>query len=298
MDRIYRYNPDVSYKPNGGRYLQLITAKDLYIQNITVAEHAGHSDSFQVKFPNIFTHCLNDAVRVEDQKFKDWDHYKFTLWQSQLNFVVFCASSACGVNVEHLNAKKSIIRSIYHFHVYYHIRRILKILKIPLPYDNSFNQYNNLHNHDKFIGICSEYGVSNDLTKWRNQKYFSTWQSRAWETGKSGMSYMNENSFSRWIIEKSDGLTTLGLQKLSESVRDYTYLILTSQTSTRGPIIGHEARNLDAQRTFLNTFENIVNRRVNIPEDIRRFQKALQYARSKVDYVIGEFIYMLPSDMI
>ena len=111
------------------------------------------------------------------------------------------------------------------------------------------------------------------------------------------MSYINENSFSRWIIEKSDGLTTLGLQKLSETVRDYTYLILTSQTSTRGPIVGHEARNLDAQRTFLNTSENIVNRRVNIQEDIRRFQKTLQYARRKVDYVIGEFIYMLPSNM-
>ena len=124
--------------------------------------------------------------------------------------------------------------------------------------------------------------------------YFSTWQSRAWETNKPGMSYINEKSFSRLIIEKSDGLTTLGLQKLSESVRDYAYLILTSQTSTRGPI---EARNLDAQRTFLNTFKNIVNRRVNIPEDIRRFQKTLQYARSKVDYVISEFIYMLPSNM-
>ena len=88
------------------------------------------------------------------------------------------------------------------------------------------------------------------------------------------------------LLTKSEGLTTLGLQKLSESVRDYAYLILTSQTSTRGPIVGHEERNLDAQCTFLNTFENIVNRRVNIPEDIRRFQKTLQYARSKVDYVI------------
>ena len=190
-----------------------------------------------------------------------------------------------------------MIRSIYRFHVYYHIRRILKILEIPLPYENSFNQYNNSYNHEKFIEICSEYGVSNYLTKWRNQKYFSTWQSRAWETNKPGMSYINENSFSRWIIEKSDGLTTLGIQKLSESVRDYAYLILTSQTSTRGPIVGHEARNLDAQRMFLNTFENIVNRRVNIPEDIQRFQKTSQYARSKVDYAIGEFVYMLPSDM-
>ena len=298
MDRIYKYNSDASYKPNGGTYLQLITAKDLYIQNVTVAEHdGGHSDSFQVKFPNVFTNYPLGAVRVEDQKFKDWDHYKFTIWQSQLNFAVFCASSACGVSVEHLNAKEPMIRSIYRFHVYYHIRRILKILEIPLPYENSFNQYNNSYNHEKFIGICSEYGVSNNLTKWRNQKYFSTWQSRTWETGKPGMSYINENSFSRWIIEKSDGLTTLGLQKISESVRDYAYLILTSQTSTRGPIVGHEARNLDAQRTFLNTFENIVNRRVNIPEDIRRFQKTLQYAMSKVDYAIGEFIYMLPSDM-
>ena len=297
MDRIYKYNSDASYKPNGGIYLQLITAKDLYIQNITVAEHDGNSDSFQVKFPNVFTNYPLGAVRVEDQRFKDWDHYKFTIWQSQLNFVVFCASSACGVSVEHLNAKEPMTRSIYRFHVYYHIRRILKILEIPLPYENSFNQYNNPYNHEKFIGIFSQYGVSNDLTKWRNQKYFSTWQSRAWETNKPGMSYINENSFSRWIIEKSDGLTTLGLQKLSETVRDYTYLILTSQTSTRGPIVGHEARNLDAQRTFLNTFEDIVNRRVNIPEDIRRFQKTLQYARSKVDYVIGEFIYMLPSNM-
>ena len=298
MDRIYKYNSDASYKPNGGTYLQLITAKDLYIQNVTVAEHDGcHSDSFQVKFPNIFTNYPLGPMRVEDQKFKYWDHYKFTIWQSQLNFAVFCASSACGVSVEHLNAKEPMIRSIYRFHVYYHIRRILKILEIPLPYENSFNQFNNPYNHEKYIHVCSEYGVSNDLTKWRNQKYFSTWQSRAWETGKPGMSYINENSFSRWIIEKSEGLATLGIQKLSESVRDYAYLILTSQTSTRGPIVGHEARNLDAQRTFLNTFENIVNRRVNIPEDIQRFQKTLQYARSKVDYAIGEFIYMLPSDM-
>ena len=270
-----------------------MSAKDLYIQNITVSEH----DSFQVKFSKVFTNYPLGAVRDEDQTFKDWDNYKFTLWQTQLNFGVFCASSACGVSVEYMNAKKPMIRSIYCFHVYYHIRRMLKIIEIPLLYKNSFNQYNNPYNHEKFIKICGEYGVSNDLTNWRNQKYFSTWQSRAWETGKRDMSYINENSFSRWVIEKSDGLTTLGLQKLPETVRDYAYLILTGQTSTRGPIVGHEARNLDAQRVFLNTFENIINRRVDIPEDIQRFQKTLQYAKSKVDYVIGEFIYMLPSDM-
>ena len=248
MDRIYKYNPEASYKPNGGRYLQLITATSkIYLCRNMMVIVIVSKLSFQVKFPNVYTNYLLGAVRVEDQRFKDWDHYKFTIWQSQLNFAVFCASSACGVSVEHLNTKEPMIRSMYQFHVYCHMRRILKILEIPLPYENSFNQYNNPYNHEKFIGICSEYGVSNDSTKWRNQKYFSMWQSRTWEMGKPGMSYINENSFSRWIIEKSDGLTMLGLQKLSESVRDYAYLMLTSQTSTRGPIVGHEARNLDAQ---------------------------------------------------
>ena len=80
-------------------------------------------------------------------------------------------------------------------------------------------------------------------------------------------------------------------------MRDYAYLILMSQTSTRGPIVGHIAQNLDAQQVFINTFEKIINRRVDTPEDIQRFQKTLQYARSKVDYVIGESVCMLPSDM-
>ena len=66
MYRIYKYNPDTSYKPNGGRYLQLITTKDLYIQNLTVAEHDSHSDSFHIKFPNVFTNYPLGAVRVED----------------------------------------------------------------------------------------------------------------------------------------------------------------------------------------------------------------------------------------
>ena len=79
MNRIYRYNHNISYKLNGGRYLQLMSAKDLYIQNITVVEHDGHSDSFQVKFPNVFTNYPLGSVRVENQRFKDWDHYKFTL---------------------------------------------------------------------------------------------------------------------------------------------------------------------------------------------------------------------------
>ena len=51
-----------------------------------------------------------------------------------------------------------------------------------------------------------------------------------------------------------------------------------SQASTRDQIICHTEQNFDAQQVFLNTFENVLNRRVDIPEDIQRFQKTLQYA--------------------
>ena len=55
---------------------------------------------------------------------------------------------------------------------------------------------------------------------------------------------------------------------------------------------------LTAQSAFLNNFENVaVNRRVNIQEDIKCYQDTLSYASSKVDYSMGENIYMLPSDM-
>ena len=66
-----------------------MSAKDLYIQNIIVSEHDNHSDSFQVKFPDVFTNYPLGAVRVKDQRFIDWDHYKLTLWQTQLNFTDF-----------------------------------------------------------------------------------------------------------------------------------------------------------------------------------------------------------------
>ena len=54
---------------------------------------------------------------------------------------------------------------------------------------------------------------------------------------------------------------------------------------------------LTALQAFLNNFENIVNRRVDIREDIKCYQDTLSYASSKVDYNMTENIYMLPSDM-
>ena len=84
----------------------------------------------------------------------------------------------------------------------------------------------------------------------------------------------------RWILEKSVGFTDVGLLRILESVRAYAYLILSSQASTRSSIVGNLSSALTAQYAFLNNFENIVNRRVDIREDIKHYQDTLSYTSS------------------
>ena len=109
--------------------------------------------------------------------------------------------------------------------------------------------------------------------------------------------YIGPDSMTRWILEASDGFTDVGLYKISESVRAYAYLILSSQASARSSIIENMASALTTQSAFLNNFEDIANRRLDIREDIKRYQDTLSYASSKVDYSVGRGIYMLPSNM-
>ena len=87
------------------------------------------------------------------------------------------------------------------------------------------------------------------------------------------------------------------LFRISESIRAYAYLILNSQASVRSCIIGNMASALTAQKAFLNNFENVENRRVDIWEDIKHYQNTLSYISSKVDYSVGEGVYTLPSHM-
>ena len=89
--------------------------------------------------------------------------------------------------------------------------------------------------------------------------------------------YIGPDSMTRWIIEKSVGFTDVGLLRISESVRAYAYLILSSQASARSSIVGNTASSLTAQSAFLNNFENVVNRRVDISEDVKRYQDSVMH---------------------
>ena len=116
---MFRYNPSANYQPNGGRYLQILSGKDLYKQTIVVSAR----DTFLARFLNIFVDYLLGSMRVGDKLWTNWNKAPRRLWQTQLNYAVWCASSACVVSSAHLNyTKHPMIKAVYQFHVYYHVR--------------------------------------------------------------------------------------------------------------------------------------------------------------------------------
>ena len=137
---MFRYNPKANYQPNGGRYLQILSGKDLYKQTIVVSAH----DTFPERLLNIFVDYSLGQMHVGDKLWTNWNEAPLKLWQTQLNYAVFCASFACGVSSVQLNyTKHPMIRSVYRFHVYYHVRRVLKRLQTPLPHETGFNTADN-----------------------------------------------------------------------------------------------------------------------------------------------------------
>ena len=91
--------------------------KDLYKQTIVVSKDG----TFPTRFPNIFVDYPLGQMRVLDKLWTNWNETPLKLWQTQLNFAVGCASSACGVSSAHLNyCKYPVIRAVYRFHIYYH----------------------------------------------------------------------------------------------------------------------------------------------------------------------------------
>ena len=145
---MFNYNSKTNYQQNGGRYLQVLSGKDLYKQTIVVSDR----DAFPVRFPNIFVDYPLGQISVGDKLWTNWNKAAMRLWQTQLNFAVWCASSACGVSYAHLNYNKHpMIRAVYRFHVYYHVRRVLKRLQTPLPHGPGFDAADNPYTESDFL---------------------------------------------------------------------------------------------------------------------------------------------------
>ena len=86
---------------------------------------------------------------------------------------------------------------------------------MPLPHETGFNVADNPYTESEIFKICEDYGVPNNPMKYRNEKFYRTYQrSVHWP-----YDYLGPDSMTRWIIEKSVGFTDIGLLRISESVR-------------------------------------------------------------------------------
>ena len=107
-----------------------------------------------------------------------------------------------------------MIRAIYRFHVYYHVRQVLKRLQVPLPHETGFNTANNPYMSSEFLKVCEDYRVPNSPMKYQDEKFYWTYQCGIhWLDDYIGPDW--------WITEKSVGFTNVGLLKIPESIRAY-----------------------------------------------------------------------------
>ena len=63
-------------------------------------------------------------------KYKPELNEYFHMYQCQLNFALFCVTSALGISWQHLNHPNLLVRTVCRLHVYFHVPLILHELGI------------------------------------------------------------------------------------------------------------------------------------------------------------------------
>ena len=103
-------------------------------------------------------------------------------------------------------------------------------------------------------------------------------------------------AWTTFVLNKSEGFTQTGVERLNDSIRTYVWAILGAQAQTRSNIL-KTGTGFDAQKQFLVDIEDAIASPVDIPSGISRYQKTLHYASTSLDFVFGIGLYLSPSDM-
>ena len=136
--------------------------------------YATPTDYFSVPVRDIFTNTV--IKHTSSKESHEWlNAPNMRYWPQQLNFVVWCATTGCGVSqrlllendTDHELKLPPQIRSLLWFHVYFTIRRILFQMggiqsSIALPGDPPFNEKDNRYDIPSYKRICKEFNISTD----------------------------------------------------------------------------------------------------------------------------------------
>jgi len=281
---------------------QLLIGPDIFVSK---------SAAFGTKYLDIYDKYVLPATEGNIDVASRWNNSPVDFWQTQLNFATWCATTGCGVSVrDHINGRydfapesAQLSKSIFRFHVYYQTRRILHQLKVALPTDDTWNSFTNTYDHTAYQTICNEFGVDPQKSDWK------TTRGTRWLANGPGsymdrfgfhpQSYLKQsaeavNGFVDFMLDQTQGFTHAGVERLNDSIRTYVWAILGAQDQERTPILGSGTA-FTAQKRFLENISAAIQQAEET--SVRKYQSVLQYARGKLDFVIGEQLYMCPSDM-
>ena len=315
---------DQAHYPHGSSFK--VKKNNIVDQNIVVVV-TSDSNTFQVSFPDVSEKYKLPYVE-SDSLVQRWRTDWMRFWQNQLNFAVWCATTGCGVGFNnHLN-DKSMVGSLFRFHVYYQTRRILFEMSVALPQDTSWNAFDNSYNRSAYERISKEFNVDIN-SDWRQKqsenqglgRIYNNYTHKGYFPFDHGVEYDNKSfsftqptsndiihidyiaqgdeansAWTTFILDNSKGFTRAGVERINDSIRTYCWAILGSQSQTRTDIFGTGTA-FDAQKQFLANIEDAINSPVDLPSQIARYQSTLKYARSKVDFAYGIGLYMSPSNM-
>ena len=206
-----------------------------------------------------------------------------------LNFAVYCVITGCGVYFNNHLKVTGMIGSLFKFHIYYQIRRILKQMSIALPQDTSWNAFDNSYDRSAYERICNEFNVDVN-SDWRQKqndnqglgRIYNYWTGGGYHQFDLGVEYDKKrfsfthatgngiihidciaqgsavtNAWTTFIIDSAKGFTSAGIECINDSIRIYSWAILGAQSQTRTDILGTGTA-FDAQKQFLANVEELL----------------------------------------
>jgi len=292
------------------------------VDNVTTLKiYVDEKHSFIARNFNVFSNYVlsfNNTAKIEKWR----SRCDMTFYQNQLNFAVWCASAGCGVSTQHLNTSHNLLSSVFKFHIYYQVRKILQAMSCPIPGESIFNSSNNNINMMVYKKLCNEFNISADSDfryKGGNNGGLGTMYNYFPGRGYAPLTYAYDPSvyqfidqstatimkidyitqsdglegWKQFILKKSHGFTRAGVIRIDDSIRTYVYCVLGSQAQTRSNII----ESLECQQNFVDLLELSVKSLFSMPESIAKYQDAITSTSARINYAVGIGLYMIPADL-
>ena len=170
-------------------------------------------------------------------KYKPELHEYFYMYRCQLNFAMFAATGTLSISWQQLNHPNVLVRVVYRFHVYFHVRLILHELVISLLHEDGFSKFKNDYQGSAYYSLCDAYDVDpTEIWMYGDWCYTTDYAVFGHEVKASERSPLD--NLTRWIITQSKGFTKNSTEKTSRSVMVYVYLVFSSQVKARSTIAG------------------------------------------------------------